>query len=122
MKSYCYLIHLDSACGRNFYGGASHYVGYSNNIQRRLANHAAGQGDGSKFTTEASRKGYDLKLGNLWYGNKDFEKKLHKMNGKYHCKLCKKVKGSFDKYEVSSILYTKMSKFFDANKPLNCSL
>ena len=75
----CYLICLDQP-----YFHARHYVGFSDDIQRRIQTHRKGQG--SPLLAAALAAGIDFRLVRVWPGaDRHFERKLHNRHGSRLC-------------------------------------
>ena len=71
----CYLICLDQP-----YFHARHYVGFANDIQRRIQTHRKGQG------SPLLAAGIDFRLVRVWPGaDRHFERKLHNRHGSRLC-------------------------------------
>lgn len=78
-----YLLHFHSP-----YEYASHYLGYADDIDRRVEAHRDGYG--SKLTKALHRAGIGFQLARTWEnGDRDFERKLHNANNnKLLCPIC----------------------------------
>ena len=75
----CYLIHLDQP-----YFHAGHYVGYSDDIARRVETHRKGQG--SPLLAAALMAGIDFRVVRIWPGaDRHFERQLHNRHGSRLC-------------------------------------
>lgn len=65
-----YLIHFSTP-----YEHAAHYVGYAEDIEKRLDEHAAGHG--TRLTQVVTEAGIDLWVARLWMGkDRSFERRL----------------------------------------------
>jgi len=79
-----YLIHLSRP-----YRHARHYLGWTQNLEQRLAEHRAGRG--SPLLAAAIADGIELELAATWPGDRHEERRLHR----YHntprrlCPICK---------------------------------
>lgn len=75
-----YLLHFDTP-----YKHARHYLGYSSNVERRLAEHQGGHG--VPLTRAAVQAQISLQLARLWEdGDRTLEKRLR--NRKKNPRLC----------------------------------
>ena len=75
----CYLICLDQP-----YFHARHYVGYADDIARRIATHRKGQG--SPLLAAALAVGIDFRVVRVWPGaDRHFERRLHNRHGSRLC-------------------------------------
>lgn len=87
MESGTYLIHFDSPIDRTgiyiHYGDISHYVGYSENIDKRIRQHLRGKG--STMTRTAIKQGIVIREVRRWLEN--VESVINK-NAKSHCPIC----------------------------------
>lgn len=86
MPSGCYLLHLDPP-----YKHAAHYLGYADDIQRRIEEHEAGAG--ARLTQVAVGAGCRLVLARIWPGaGKAYERTLKKQRGSSRlCPICKEA-------------------------------
>ena len=86
MSKGCYLIHIEPA-----YKHAAHYLGWSKDIDARVASHLAGTG--GRLTKVALAAGCTLTLVRVWPDtDRAFERKLKRQkNSPYHCPICKGV-------------------------------
>ena len=83
-----YLLHFDrpyvSANGK---GTAAHYLGTTNNLKRRLAEHAAGRG--ARLLAVVRAEGIGWELARLWPGGRAREKQLKRQGSRARlCPLC----------------------------------
>jgi predicted GIY-YIG superfamily endonuclease len=77
-----YLLHFDQP-----YKHARHYVGWTRNVRRRLAEHMAGRG--VPLTIAARGAGITLVLARMWPGGPDRERQIKRQGGHArHCPLC----------------------------------
>lgn len=84
MTSGVYLIHFDEP-----YKHAAHYVGYSDNIEERIALHQKGQG--SRLCEVVVGAGIGLTLVRTWEGaDRHFERKIHGRGKSVYCPICNK--------------------------------
>lgn len=88
MASVIYLLHFDRP-----YRHARHYLGYTDNLEQRLADHRSGRG--AKLTAAASAAGVVFTVARTWRGkraNRTYERQLHKQ--KMSPRLCPLCNGS----------------------------
>ena len=85
-----YLLHFERVVKGGHMAGARHYIGFTSDIERRLQQHASGEG--SQFTKVAFRQGIGFQMGNFWPGaDEGFETKLKGRNEASRiCTLCPK--------------------------------
>jgi predicted GIY-YIG superfamily endonuclease len=79
-----YLIHFDRP-----YHHARHYIGYTEDVDARLARHHAG--NGAKLLAAVRRAGIGYEMVRTWEGvGRDFERKLkNQKNAPRLCPVCK---------------------------------
>jgi predicted GIY-YIG superfamily endonuclease len=79
-----YLLHFEEPV----YGTSRHYVGFTTNLDQRLAMHRAGHG--ARITSIARKKGIAWELAFVWEeGDKVFERLIKKKGTfKRFCKFC----------------------------------
>jgi predicted GIY-YIG superfamily endonuclease len=79
-----YLLHFEQPV----YGTSRHYVGFTTNLDQRLAQHRYGHG--ARMTSIARKKGIAWELAHVWEdGDKKFERLLKKRGDfKKYCKVC----------------------------------
>ncbi|MGH2868400.1 MAG: hypothetical protein ACRDNK_12645 [Solirubrobacteraceae bacterium] len=65
-----YLLHFDRS-----YRHARHYIGFTQNLEQRLAEHHAGRG--SPLIAAAIADGIDFQLAAIWQGDRHQERRLH---------------------------------------------
>lgn len=66
-----YLLHFSRS-----YRHARHYLGFTNDLEARLAAHRAGRG--SPLVAAAVRAGIDFELAAIWPGDRTEERRLHR--------------------------------------------
>lgn len=77
-----YLLHFSEP-----FGHARHYVGYSDNIEERVALHMKGQG--SRLCEVAVNAGITLMWVRTWVGaDRKFERNLHGRGKAMYCPIC----------------------------------
>jgi len=80
----CYLVHFDQPYKSGRHPGAQHYVGYSDDIDRRIETHR--KGHGSPLLAAALAVGIDFRVVRTWPGtDRNFERKLHNRHGSRLC-------------------------------------
>lgn len=92
MIKVCYLLHYEHPIGNldNPRGKAQHYLGYTDNLQRRLADHRTGS-NGSALTRAFNQQGIGFTLARTWLGDRTREKKLKRAhNHPRLCPICKR--------------------------------
>ena len=77
-----YLLHFE----RPVYGTSQHYVGFTTNLDQRLAMHKSGHG--ARLTSIARKKGIAWELAYVWEDG-DKERERHLKKGGRARKLCK---------------------------------
>ena len=79
-----YLLHFEQPV----YGRSQHYLGFTTNLEQRLAMHRSGHG--ARLTAIARKKGIAWELVYVWEdGDKDLERKLKRLGEfKKYCKIC----------------------------------
>lgn len=80
-----YLIHLEPR-----YQHAGHYLGWSDDIARRLEQHRGGGSKASPLLRAAAAAGSSLTLARIWPGgSRDLERRLKRGGGlSRHCPVC----------------------------------
>jgi predicted GIY-YIG superfamily endonuclease len=78
-----YLLHFDRPLN-----GRQHYLGWSENVPRRLEEHRKGQG--GKTTAAYKRAGIGFTLAATWPGTKDDETEFKRKRLRSLCPLCRK--------------------------------
>jgi hypothetical protein len=86
-----YLLHFDRPYGpgggANCRGTAMHYTGWTSNLDRRLREHANGQG--ARLLAVAKEAGISWELARTWPGGRDLERRLKNRGGaSRRCPLC----------------------------------
>ena len=78
-----YLLHLERS-----YRHARHYIGFTQNLEQRLADHRAGRG--SPLIAAAVADGIEFELAAIWEGDRHDERRLHrqKNNRARLCPIC----------------------------------
>jgi predicted GIY-YIG superfamily endonuclease len=81
-----YLIHFDTP-----YKHARHYLGYTNNLDRRLEEHRRGQG--ARLMEVIHNAGITWRLARTWEGGRDLERKLKSQHNSPAnlCPICSKA-------------------------------
>lgn len=82
-----YLLHFERKLKH-----AQHYIGYTDDLAKRLKRHQAKQG--SKFVAAMLNNGISFLLARTWEGvDYSFERKLKsRRNAKHLCPICRKEK------------------------------
>ena len=75
-----YLLHFDRS-----YRHARHYIGFTQNLDQRLADHHAGRG--SPLIATAIADGIDFQLAAIWQGDRHDERRLHRQKNT-RARLC----------------------------------
>ena len=75
-----YLLHFDRS-----YRHARHYIGFTQNLEQRLAEHRAGRG--SPLIAAAIADGIDFQLAAVWEGDRHDERRLHRQKNA-RARLC----------------------------------
>jgi predicted GIY-YIG superfamily endonuclease len=77
-----YLLHLERPMGHS-----RHYLGYSSDVGRRLAQHQVGHG--AQFLRAALRRGIGWQLSRCWPGgDRRLESALKRISSRTLCPLC----------------------------------
>jgi predicted GIY-YIG superfamily endonuclease len=77
-----YLLHFDRP-----YRHARHYVGWAQNVKRRLAEHEAGRG--ARLLAVVKAAGIGWQLARMWPGSRVRERQIKRQGGHArHCPLC----------------------------------
>jgi hypothetical protein len=85
-----YLIHFDRQIGNpnTPHGQAQHYLGYTKDLDVRLARHASGNG-ARRMEVIAAERGIAWQLARTWTGDRALERRLkHQKNGPRLCPIC----------------------------------
>lgn len=95
MQFTVYLIHLDSPIEH-----AQHYIGFTCNLEQRLAQHRSGCG--ARLLAEANRRGIEYRIVRTWKGGqwvndaRALERKLKKQkNAPRLCPVCNDTAKNF---------------------------
>ena len=75
-----YLLHFDRS-----YRHARHYIGFTQNLEQRLAEHRAGRG--SPLIAATIADGIDFQLAAVWKGDRHDERRLHRQKNT-RARLC----------------------------------
>lgn len=82
MNSYVYLLHFDKP-----YRHARHYIGYTTNLDQRLAMHAAGRG--ARLMTVIHAAGIHWTVAWVRVGDRELERRLKNRHGAARfCPIC----------------------------------
>lgn len=84
-----YLLHFSTPLGdlSNPRGQARHYLGYTEDLERRLAEHR--NGNGSAIMAAVKEAGIAWELVRTWEGERDLEKRLKRQhNSPRFCPVC----------------------------------
>jgi predicted GIY-YIG superfamily endonuclease len=85
MKGTVYLLHFDSP-----YKHARHYVGYTTDLDARLAAHSKGQG--ARLLEVVTGAGIGFQVARTWQGTRKDERRLKdRKNAPRECPLCRKL-------------------------------
>ena len=84
-----YLLHFERS-----YHHARHYLGYTDDLEGRLAAHRAGRG--SPLVAAAVRDGIDFALAATWPGDRHQERRLHRYRNSPRrlCPICRADPGT----------------------------
>jgi predicted GIY-YIG superfamily endonuclease len=83
-RSGVYLLHADRP--HPVYGW-QHYIGWSGDVERRVADHRRSKG--SRVTREWRRAGIPFRLAHVWPGGTHAdERALQHIKGRYLCSVC----------------------------------
>ena len=79
-----YLIHLAHP-----YYHAQHYIGWTEDIERRLAEHRSGRG--SPLIAAAVKAGIEIELAATWPGDRHLERRMHRYKNSRRrlCPICR---------------------------------
>ena len=64
-----YLLHFKEP-----YKGVQHYIGFTDNLEKRLSEHR--KGTGARLCAAFERSGIDFELAQTWEGDRKFERQL----------------------------------------------
>ena len=87
--SVVYLLHFSQpiAPGRHT---ARHYIGFTNDLEQRIAQHRAGTG--ARLCEVAKERGISFVVAQLWEGDRALERKLKRRHaGPRLCPICNRV-------------------------------
>lgn len=97
---FIYLLHFDTPIG-----GKRHYMGSCEEVEfaKRMRRHQTG--GGSRFTTEAHRKGIGFHVGGLWqHPDRSLERTMKATHQhKLHCTICRQPEGVLPMF--ANVLY-----------------
>ncbi len=86
-RNVCYLIHFDSPIGGS---KAQHYIGFTTDLQKRVASHRAASGSG--LTGRANKIGVSWRVVRVWRdADLESEKALKRLGGANLCPICSKM-------------------------------
>ena len=90
-----YLIHFDRPLGNpdNPRGQAQHYIGYADDLERRLAQHRSG--NGSALMAAVTRAGIGWQVARTWPdGDRTLERRLKRMKAapRLLCPICRELR------------------------------
>lgn len=89
MTGYVYLLHFDRP-----YKHARHYLGYTRNVDRRLAMHAAGRG--ARLLEVLKANGIHFTVAWVVVGNRQLERRLKDRHESPRlCPICNPKKGGY---------------------------
>jgi len=81
-----YLLHFDRP-----YHHARHYLGYTNDLEARLAQHRSG--NGARLIEVISKAGISWTLVRTWKGGRDLERRLKaQKNSPRLCPICRDMR------------------------------
>ena len=89
-KSKVYLLHFEQRIG----GRASHYIGFTQNLCRRLREHRRKRKSTNKcaLTRTANQREIRWVVAKVWNANRDFETYLKQQkNAKRYCPICQGI-------------------------------
>jgi predicted GIY-YIG superfamily endonuclease len=82
-----YLLHFDQP-----YQHAQHYLGYTDDIDQRMATHRAG--NGARLMEVIGQAGINWRLARTWEGDKELERQLKRRhNSPQLCPICQAKAG-----------------------------
>ncbi len=92
-----YLLHFERS-----YHHARHYLGYTEDLEARVAAHRAGRG--SPLVAAAIRDGIDFEVAATWPGDRHPERRLHRYRNSPRrlCPICRGEGGSEDRSASTS--------------------
>lgn len=81
-----YLIHFDTP-----YKHAQHYLGFTQNLIQRIAEHKQGTKKASRLMQVIRENNINWDCVRVWYGDRNFERKLkNQKNSRKLCPVCNK--------------------------------
>jgi hypothetical protein len=80
-----YLLHFDAPIGNDNHK-CQHYLGWTNDLNQRIAKHERGKG--AKLTRWAMNHGISFQVVRLWEGEYPEEKRLKAIHGNRLCPIC----------------------------------
>lgn len=85
-----YLLHFDRP-----YKHAKHYLGWTTNLDQRLAQHTAGGADSGRLMAVIKAAGIGFQLARVWTeATRDYERTLKGRGKGRICPLCKRKNGT----------------------------
>lgn len=91
---YAYLLHFSEP-----YKHAQHYLGWTNNLFKRIKEHNSGSRERCVLTHVAKANGIKFKLVRTWQGPLEMERKLKaKHNSRLLCPICNPKITNFERY------------------------
>ncbi|WP_346294350.1 endonuclease [Sphaerothrix gracilis] len=85
----CYLLHFEQPISSLH--TTRHYLGWSSDIESRIAHHQAGEG--SKLCQVAKARGIGFTLARTWAGDRSLERRLkNRKNSPRLCPICQAQK------------------------------
>ncbi len=97
-KNVCYLIHFDKPIGGS---KAQHYIGFTTDLEKRVASHRATTGSG--LTGRANFLGISWKVVRVWRdADTNSEKALKRFGGVNLCPICSKYRRRSSLVEVNT--------------------
>jgi predicted GIY-YIG superfamily endonuclease len=83
--SYCYLLHFERPISPDH--RCQHYLGFTTDLQRRIAEHRTGQA--ARLTEVAAERGIAFVVAKVWPdGDRRLERKLKNRHGSRLCPIC----------------------------------
>lgn len=87
-ESVVYLLHFDQPISPDH--TCQHYLGWTNDLDQRLRDHAAGRG--ARLTQVALERGITWKVAHVWRGDREWERTLKaRKNSPRYCPICQKT-------------------------------
>lgn len=84
-----YLLHFSRS-----YRHARHYIGYTDNLEERLARHRAG--NGARLIEVITKIGITFEVVRIWSGKRKLERRLkNNKNSKFLCPICREERKQF---------------------------